>query len=116
MGAPPRVVIGDPSPNLGEVRKEIDELTSHTTALIWRPRFEKVDRVLDVSPIAQKEVVFLTDLQAASWRPPEQGTDGLKRILARLEARRAAVGGDRPREDRAARTARSPSLAWKHPW
>ena len=88
MGDPPRVVIGDPSPNLGEVQKEIDELTLSHGGTDLAATFEKVDRVLDVSSIAQKEVVFLTDLQAASWRPPEQGTDGLKRILARLEARR----------------------------
>ena len=35
MGDPPRVVIGDPSPNLGEVKKEIDELA--LTARRHRP-------------------------------------------------------------------------------
>ena len=44
--------------------------------------------MLEVSPIAQKEVVFLTDLQAASWRPPAEAADALKRAVARLEARR----------------------------
>ncbi len=89
MGAPPRVIIGDPVPNLGEVRKVIEELTISDEGADLAATLEKVDRVLDVSTIPQKEVVFLTDLQAASWRLPEQGTDGLKRILARLEARRA---------------------------
>ena len=89
MGAPPRVVIGDPSTNLGEVRKEIDELTLSDEGTDLAATLEAVDRVLDVSTIPQKEVVFLTDLQAASWRPPEQGTDGLKRLMARLESRRA---------------------------
>jgi len=87
MGAPPRIVIADPSPNLGEVKKEIDELALSHGGVDLAATFEAIDRVLAVSPIAQKEVVFLTDLQAASWRPPEQGTEGLKRVLARLEAR-----------------------------
>jgi hypothetical protein len=88
MGDPPRVVIGDPSPNLGEVRKEIDELSLSHGGTDLAATFQAVDRVLDVSSIAQKEVVFLTDLQAASWRPPAEATDALKRTLAKLEARR----------------------------
>ena len=43
--------------------------------------------MLDASTIAQKEVVFLTDLQAASWRPPAGAADGLKRALASSMAR-----------------------------
>ena len=88
MGDPPRVVIGDPSPNLVEVKKEIDELQLTHGGTDLTATFEAVDRVLDVSQIGQKEVLFLTDLQAASWRPPAERLDGLKRALARLEARR----------------------------
>jgi hypothetical protein len=89
MGAPPRVVIGEPSHNLGEVKKEIDELALSHGSVDLTATFEAVDRVLEVSPIAQKEVVFLTDLQAASWRPPEHAVDGLRRVLARFDARKA---------------------------
>jgi hypothetical protein len=88
MGDPPRVVIGDPSPNLAEVRKEIDELAVSDAGVNLAATFEKVLGVLDVSPIAQKEVVILTDLQATSWRPREGGADALKRLLSRLEERR----------------------------
>jgi hypothetical protein len=88
MGAPPQVVIGDPVQNLSEVKKEIDELVLAHGGTDLAATFEKVDSVLGASPIAQKEVWFLTDLQAASWRPPEEGRDALARILARLEARR----------------------------
>jgi hypothetical protein len=87
MGAPPRVVIGDPSPNLGEVQKEIDELTLSHGGVDLVATFGAIDRVLEVSPISQKEVVFLSDLQAASWRQSEQGADALKRVLGRLEVR-----------------------------
>jgi len=94
MGSPPRVVIGDPSPNLAEVQKEIQELTLAHGATDLEASFEAIDRVLDASPIAQKEVIFLTDLQSTSWRPRagkgEEGRgegEGLKRIIERLEAR-----------------------------
>src|SRR5262249_58597757 len=88
MGDPPRVVIGNPSPNLGEVKREVDDLSISDGATDLLATFEKVDRVLEVSPIAQKEVVFLTDLQAASWRLPADRVDAAKRILARLDARK----------------------------
>src|SRR5262249_44090823 len=47
--------------------------------------FRTIDRVLESSTISQKEVVFLTDLQAASWRKGGD-EDGLKRTLAGLES------------------------------
>ena len=43
--------------------------------------FEAIDRVLEVSTIAQKEIIFLTDLQSTSWR------------------RRESTGKDRPGQD-----------------
>ncbi len=87
MSQPPRVVIGDPSPNLKEVEKEIGDLTITHGNVDLAATFEKVDQVLEVSSISQKEVIFLTDLQAASWRPPGQISEGFKRTLARIEAR-----------------------------
>ncbi len=88
MASPPRVVIGDPSANLAAVKKEIDELTITDGDADLTATFKKVDDVLEVSPISQKEVVFLTDLQSTTWRSPSQGGEGLARILARIEARR----------------------------
>lgn len=94
MGDPPRVVIGDPSPNLAEVQKEIEELVLTHGATDLEASFEAIDRALDASPIAQKEVIILTDLQATSWRArggegdgEASGEEGLKRIIERLEAR-----------------------------
>ncbi len=87
MSQPPRVVIGDPSPNLKEVEKEIGDLAITHGNVDLAATFEAVDRVLEVSSISQKEVIFLTDLQAASWRPPGQISEGFKRTLARIEAR-----------------------------
>jgi hypothetical protein len=89
MGEPPRIVIADPSNNLVEVQKEIAELTMTHGAVDLQATFEKIDSVLEVSTIAQKEIIFLTDLQETSWRRPSAtGKDGLDRILARIEARK----------------------------
>jgi hypothetical protein len=88
MGRPPRVVIGEPSPNLSEVQKEIAELgLSHgSTDLV--ATFEKIDQVMDTSSIPQKEIIFITDLQNSSWHRPEGDRDGLGRILEHIETRR----------------------------
>lgn len=89
MGDPPRVVIGDPSPNHAEVLKEIEEITLPHGGTDLTASFRAIERVLAVSSIAQKEVVFVTDLQAASWRKPGSGgDDGLKRAIAGLEGRK----------------------------
>jgi hypothetical protein len=89
MGQPPRVIIGDPSPNLTEVQKEIAELSLPHGATDLGATFETIDRVFDVSPIPQKEMIFLTDMQKTSWsRPAAASSDALDRALARLEARR----------------------------
>ena len=88
MGDPPKVVIGDPSPSSGEVRKEIAELQLSHGGTDLAATFEKVATVLEVSPIQQKEVIFLTDLQATSWRPPAEASGTIKRILERVAERR----------------------------
>jgi von Willebrand factor type A domain/Aerotolerance regulator N-terminal len=88
MGDPPQVVVGDPQHNLAEVRKEIEELTLSHGGTDLAATFEKVDSVLEASSIAQKEVVFLTDLQAASWRSSAEDSGKLKSLLARVEDRR----------------------------
>ncbi len=88
MGSPPRVVIADPTQNLSVVKKEIDELTLSDGGTDLATTFEKVNSVLEVSPIPQKEVVYLTDVQAASWRPPAESADRLKRALVKLETYR----------------------------
>lgn len=89
MGEPPKVVIGDPQPILTEVQKEIQELVLPHGATDLQATFEKINEVLEVSSISQKEIIFLTDLQSTSWRRRESaGKDGLDPIIAKLEARR----------------------------
>ena len=85
-------MIGDPSHNLGEVRKEIEELTLSHGGTDLAATFEKVDRVLEASSITQKEVVFLTDLQAASWRTKAED-GGHAQELAGAASRTAGCAG-----------------------
>jgi len=95
MGEPPRVVVGDASPsaNGGEVIKEIEAIRRPDGATDLVASFEAVDRVLGVSTIPRKEVIFITDLQAASWRKGaadgvgNSNADPLKRAVSKLEAR-----------------------------
>jgi von Willebrand factor type A domain/Aerotolerance regulator N-terminal len=89
MADPPRVIIGDASPsaNQVEVTREIEQLTLPHGGTDLVASFEKLDKVLEVSTIPRKEVVFLTDLQVASWRKPGS-EEALKRAVAKLEARK----------------------------
>lgn len=87
MGRPPRMVIGAPSNNLREVEKEISDLAITHEGTDLTATLRMVDHVLDASTIPQKEVVFLTDLQTTSWRPPQGADEGLKQALARIVAR-----------------------------
>ncbi|MEO6811910.1 MAG: BatA domain-containing protein [Isosphaeraceae bacterium] len=90
LGEPPRVVIGAPSANHAEVLKELTEVTMPHGGTDLTASIQAINRVLEASTIAQKEVVVLTDLQAASWRRGGAGPDqALKRALTTLEARRA---------------------------
>ena len=91
MADPPRVVIGDASPsaNQGEVLKEIEAITLPHGGTDLVATLGAVDRVLEVSSVPRKEIIFLTDLQAASWKKPGSGGEPLKRAIAKLDARRA---------------------------
>ncbi len=62
------MVVGDPSSNLREVQKEIQDLTLSHGATDLLGTFQKIDQVLDEPSIPQKEVIFLSDLQETSWR------------------------------------------------
>jgi Aerotolerance regulator N-terminal/von Willebrand factor type A domain len=89
MGSPPHVVIRDPLPNLNEVQKEIHELSLSDGATDLLASFGKIDQVLDVSSIPQKEIIFLTDLQGTSWRRKNaKEQEALDIILTKLAARR----------------------------
>ncbi|WP_435005249.1 BatA domain-containing protein [Tundrisphaera lichenicola] len=91
MADPPRIVVGDASPsaNQAEVLKEIESINLPHGGTDLVASFGAIDRVLEVSTIPRKEVIFLTDLQAASWRRPESGGEALKSATAKLAARRA---------------------------
>lgn len=89
MGAPPRVVVGDPSYNHEEVSRELEALALPHGGTDLAAGLEAIVRVLDASDIRQKQVVFLTDLQAASWRPRPGAEGALKPALAKLIEKKA---------------------------
>jgi hypothetical protein len=89
MADPPRSIVGAPAFNHDAVLKEIAETALPHGGTNLRASFEKVLEVLEASPIPRKEVVFLTDLQAASWARAKGPIDeGMARALARLAAKR----------------------------
>ena len=93
LADPPRIIVGEaaPSSNQSEILKEINQVNLPHGLADLTAGFEAIDRVLAVSTIPRKEVVILTDLQANTWRKPGAATadDGLKRAVAKLEARSA---------------------------
>jgi hypothetical protein len=91
MADPPKVVVGDTSPsaNQDEVLKEIESITLPHGGTDLVASFGAIDRVLEVSSIPRKEVIFLTDLQAASWRKASGGSEALKSAIAKLAGRQA---------------------------
>ena len=89
MADPPRNVIREPSPNHTEVLKEIEEIALPHGGTDLPASFDAIERALASSDISQKEIVFLTDLQKASWRKSLGPNDeSLKRSLAKIQCDR----------------------------
>ncbi|WP_315852015.1 BatA domain-containing protein [Tautonia rosea] len=89
LGNPPKVVIGAPSPNHAEVREELKQLQPTHGKGDLDATFTKLREVLATSDIPQKEVLFLSDLQAATWQVDPEWENALKRNVAALEEDRA---------------------------
>jgi len=85
MGDPPRVIVGEPSPNLEQVGREIDLVTPSHGATDLLATFGSLRRVLESSALPNKEILFLTDLQRATWaRPGTENAAGLKAEVDKL--------------------------------
>ena len=92
MADPPKVVVKEPSANHAEVLKELADVTLPHGGTDLTATLGVLDRVLQSSDISQKDVVFLSDLQTASWRVRRGGEEALKRAVAKLEARKPRLG------------------------
>ena len=102
MADPPRVVIGDPSPNHAEVLKEIDEITlphGGTDLAASFARDRPRPRRLDDPPEGGRLPDRPPGRQLAQARG-ETSDDGLKRALAKLAGAQAPLGRDRPGQGR----------------
>lgn len=85
MADPPKVIIGEPSPNLDQVSREIDLINPTEGATDLTATFASLRRVLDSSPLPNKEILFLTDMQKATWaRPGSDNTAALKAEVDKL--------------------------------
>ncbi|MFM7319376.1 MAG: BatA domain-containing protein, partial [bacterium] len=86
MADPPRVIIGEPSPNLEQVGREIDLATATHGATDLSATFASLRRVLESSPLPNKEILFLTDMQRATWaRPGVENNNALKAETDKLK-------------------------------
>jgi hypothetical protein len=83
MADPPKIIIGEPSPNLEQVGREIDLATPTHGATDLSATFASLRRVLDSSPLPNKEILFLTDLQRATWARP--GVDNNAALKAEID-------------------------------
>jgi Aerotolerance regulator N-terminal/von Willebrand factor type A domain len=92
MADPPKVVVKEPSANHAEVLKELADVTLPHGGTDLAATLSALDRVLDSSDISQKDVVFISDLQTASWRVRRGGEEALKRAIAKLESRKPSLG------------------------
>ena len=75
MADPPRAVIGSPSYSREAVLKEIAELAPTHAASDLPASFAKVEEVLAASDVPRKHLVFITDLQAATWNREKTGAE-----------------------------------------
>jgi von Willebrand factor type A domain/Aerotolerance regulator N-terminal/CARDB len=91
MADPPKIVVGDASPsaNRDEVYREIESITLPHGGTDLIASFGAIEKALEVSSLPRKEVIFLTDLQAASWRKGPGSAEALKSAIAKLNERRA---------------------------
>jgi len=74
MASPPKVVIGTPALEPGEVLDEIDHLQRTDTSADLPATVAKIRRIIEGARrehpgLARHEVYFLTDLQRVTWRP-----------------------------------------------
>ena len=83
MADPPRVIIGEPSPNLEQVGREIDLANATHGATDLSATFASLRRVLESSPLPNKEILFLSDMQRATWARP--GVDNNAALKAEID-------------------------------
>ena len=90
MAAPPRTVIGTPAFSKDVVLGALDSQHASQGGLDLAASFQAIDSALEASDITRKEVVFLTDIQSAGWKPAgENQEERLRTVVERWGAKRA---------------------------
>lgn len=81
-GISPQVVVGDPSPYLDAVGKEVDQLRPQHGSARMAGAIEAVEKILAKSRSSKRRIYFLTDLQKHAWTAPD--TVSQSELAARL--------------------------------
>lgn len=99
LGSPASVLVGDPSPYLADVVKEIEGLRPQHAPARIEPAAELALRLLDNSTFSRKHVYLLTDMQKSTWTGDSPDGDAapfaaqLRKLSERAEVTVLDVGG-----------------------
>lgn len=88
MGSPPRIIVGEPSGNLNEVRDELKQLTPSDGPIRLAPSFRAVAEVMEASAGDRKELLTITDLQARSWNVSSEESQEVEKILKSFDEKK----------------------------
>lgn len=88
MGAPPRIVIGEPSADHEQVRIELEDLVPTDGGLTLGSTLRAVGEVFEASSVTRKELLVVSDLQSTSWVVSAESKEELTKFLSRLKESR----------------------------
>ncbi len=95
MADPPQVLVGEPTSNPDAILSQIDDLVLPHGTVDLSASFQAIAEVLQASNLGQKEVIVLTDFQAATWNQPESDSEEALRqpleTLASLNTRSVVI-------------------------
>lgn len=75
MGVPSTILVGDPSPYLKDVAREIDNLKPRHGAGTVEAAFDLIGTILKNPAAARRRIYLLTDMQRSSWLGPNRTVD-----------------------------------------
>lgn len=86
LGSSASVLVGDPSPYVEEVAKEIDSVRPRHGPARIEPGVDQLLRLLPTSPSGRRNVYLITDMQKSTWLGDEENAEGAAALAAKLKA------------------------------
>ena len=85
----PRIVVRRPAYQSAAVMEEVDQLTLNDERVAASVSLKEIQELTSLAPeLSRKEVYFITDLQAATWAPPESSeAQSIRQELQKLADR-----------------------------